>query len=123
MILVDTSVWIDHLRRPDTALLRLMEARRIRMHPMILGELACGGMGDRAERLREWRGLPRIESLDHDEVVDWIESESLAGKGIGFLDAHILLSALCGNAKLWTRDRSLRSLATHFGAAFPEPGA
>ena len=123
MTLVDTSVWIDHLRRPDPALLRLMEARRIRMHPMILGELACGGMADRDERLREWRGLPRIDSLDHDDVTDWIESESLAGRGIGFLDAHILLSALRGDAKLWTRDRSLRSLATRFGAAFPEPGA
>ncbi|WP_425152977.1 type II toxin-antitoxin system VapC family toxin [Candidatus Palauibacter sp.] len=120
---MDTSVWIDHLRRPDPALLRLLEARRTLMHPMILGELACGGMADRDEHLREWRGLPRIDSLDHDDVIAWIESESLAGQGIGFLDAHLLLSILREDAKLWTRDRSLRSLATRFRVAFPEPDA
>lgn len=123
MILVDTNVWIDHLRRPEPAVGRLVETRRILMHPMILGELACGGMPDRDERLREWRGLPRLDGLEHDVVIDWIESESLAGRGIGFLDAHLLLSVLREDAKLWTRDRSLRTLATRFGVAFPEPNA
>ncbi len=119
---MDTNVWIDHLRRREPAVRRLLEIRRILMHPMILGELACGGMADRDERLREWRGLPRIDSLDHDHVIDWIESESFAGSGIGFLDAHLLCSALSEGVQLWTRDRSLRSLAVRFGVAFPEPG-
>ena len=123
MILVDTNVWIDHLRRPESAVRRLVETRRILMHPMVLGELTCGGVPDRAERLREWRGLPRLDSLDHDAVIDWVESESLAGRGIGFVDAHILLSVLREEARLWTRDRSLRTLATRFGVAFPEPSA
>ena len=121
MILVDTNVWIDHLRRPEPALARLLAARRVLMHPMILGELTCGNMPDREQRLREWRRLPRIDSLDRDDVIAWIEPESLTGQGIGFLDAHLLLSAIREGAKLWTRDRSLRSLTTRFSTAFSEP--
>ncbi len=119
MILVDTSVWIDHLRHPEPTLTRLLEASRVLMHPMILGELACGGFRDRAERLRAWRRLPRVEARDHDEVIDWMEAEGLAGTGIGFIDAHLLYAVVVRrDARLWTGDGSLRSLAAHFGAAF-----
>lgn len=118
MILVDANVWIDHLRRPEPALSRIVEASRVLMHQMVLGELACGTFKDRAERLRFWRALPQIDVRTHDDVIDWIESERLGGAGIGFVDAHILRSVVAdGDASLWTRDGSLHRLAARFGAA------
>lgn len=118
MILVDANVWIDHLHRPEPALSRLVEASRALMHPMVLGELACGTFKHRAERLAFWRSLPQIDVQTHDDVLDWIESERLGGAGIGFVDAHILRAVVVdGDATLWTRDRSLRRLAARFGAA------
>ena len=121
MILVDTSVWIDHLRHPHPRLTKLLEASRVLMHPMVLGELTCGRFRSRAEHLRSWRSLPRIESRDHGEVIDWIEAEGLAGSGIGFIDAHLLHAVVVRRgARLWTGDRSLRSLAARFGAAFTQ---
>ena len=120
MILVGTSVWINHLRHPHPTLTKLLEASRVLMHPMILGELACGRFKSRADHLRSWRTLPRIKARDHGEVVDWIESEGLAGTGIGFIDAHLLHAVVVRRgARLWTGNRSLRSLAARFGAAFP----
>lgn len=119
MILVDTNVWINHLRRPQPALAQLLEASRVLMHPMVLGELACGRFKNRADGLRSWRHLPRIEAREHEEVIDWIESEGLAGSGIGFIDAHVLHAvAVRRGARLWTGDGSLRSLAVRFDAAF-----
>ncbi len=120
MILVDTSVWIDHLRHPHPTLTRLLGASKVLMHPMVLGELACGRLKSRSDRLRSWRNLPRIEARDHGEVIDWIESEGLDGTGIGFIDAHLLHAVVVpGGARLWTTDSSLRTLAARFGAAFP----
>lgn len=120
MILVDTSVWIDHLRHRHPTLIGLLGASEVLMHPMVLGELACGRFKGRAEHLRSWRNLPRIEARDHGEVIDWIETEGLAGSGIGFIDAHLLHAVVARRgASLWTGDRSLRSLAARFGAAFP----
>lgn len=119
MILVDTNVWIDHLQSPDPTLERLLEGSRILMHPMVLGELACGNFKNRAKRLDAWCQLPQIEVQEHHEVITWIESEGLAGSGIGFIDAHLLRAVLARReTRLWTGDKSLRSLATSFGAAF-----
>jgi len=120
MILVDTSVWINHLRHPHPTLTKLLEASRVLMHPMVLGELACGRFRSRADHLHSWRSLPRIETRDHGAVIDWIGAEGLAGSGIGFIDAHLLHAVVVRRgARLWTGDRSLRSLAARFGAAFP----
>ena len=120
MILVDTSVWIDHLRHRHPTLAGLLGASRVLMHPMVLGELACGRFKNRGDHLRSWRNLPRVEAQAHGEVIDWIESEGLAGSGIGFIDAHLLHAVVFrGGARLWTGDRSLRSLAARFNAAFP----
>ena len=119
MILVDANVWIDHLHCPDPALSRLLEASHVLMHPLVLGELACGTFKDRAERLRAWRELPRAEVAEHDRVIDWIEAQSLAGAGIGFIDAHLLHAAVTRrDARLWTGDRRLRGLAARFGKQF-----
>ena len=119
MILVDTNIGIDHLRQPDPMLAQLLEGSQVLMHPTVLGKLACGTFKNRAERLRSWRRLPRIEARNHDEVIDWIESERLASTSIGFIDDHLLRAVVVrGDARLWTGDGSLHSLAACVGAAF-----
>lgn len=123
MIVVDSSVWINHLRHPQPTLIRLLQASRVLMHPTVLGELACGSFKGRADSLRSWRALPRVDARDHGEVVDWIESEGLAGTGIGIIDAHLLHAVVVRRGtRLWTVDRPLRSLAARFGVAFPREG-
>jgi len=120
MILVDTNVWINHLRDPHPMLRKLLGASKVLMHPMVLGELACGRFKNHGDHLRSWRNLPRIEARDHAEVIGWIEAERLAGAGIGFIDAHLLHAVVVQRgSRLWTADRSLRSLAARFGAVFP----
>lgn len=121
MVLVDTSVWINHLQRPNPVLIDLLERSRVLMHPMVLGELACGSIRGRAEYLHRWRHLPWIAAQEHDVVVAWIESNTIAGSGIGFIDAHLLHAVVDRKeTRLWTSDRSLRSLAIRFGVVFQE---
>ena len=90
------------------------------MHPMALGELVCGMFSNRSKQLRVWRGLPRIEDHSHEAVIDWIESERLMGRGIGFTDAHLLYSTVQRpDTQLWTCDKRLAELALRFGVAHP----
>ncbi len=112
MVLVDTSVWIDHLRMGDAKLADLLQAGFVCSHPMILGELACGNLKNRSEVLNLLSNLnPTIEA-NHDEVLQVIERYNLMGKGIGFVDAHLLAACmLTGETKLWTRDKRLASIA------------
>ena len=120
LIIVDTSVWIRHSERPNRVLLEYMETPEVLMHPMALGELACGMFSRRDERFRTWRSLPRAPLHDHDEVVGWIESERLMGRGIGFIDAHLLYSTVRRpGTRLWTHDKRLEGLARRFGVAHP----
>ena len=118
MIIVDTSVWIDHQRRSDPMLDEFARESAVMMHPLVLGELACGMFSDRDRHFRTWRSLPRAPLHDHDEVVGWIESERLMGRGIGFIDAHLLYSTVRRpGTRLWTRDKRLARLARRFGVA------
>ena len=112
MILVDTSVWIDHLKTGDDNLARLLEAGRVLMHPFVLGELALGSLRNRQTILELLGQLPRAEmAMDH-EVLSLIEAETLHGTGIGLIDAHLLASAkLTAGSSLWTRDKRLERLA------------
>ena len=120
LIIVDTSVWVDRLHRPDATLDMHVRKRTAMMHPMALGELACGMFSDRDRRFRTWRSLPRAPVHDHDEVVEWIESERLMGRGIGFIDAHLLYSTVRRpGTRLWTHDKRLEGLARRFGVAHP----
>ena len=90
------------------------------IHPMALGELACGMVSNRAEQLAVWRGLPHIEYHSHEAVIDWIESERLMGSGIGFIDAHLLYSTLRrSGTRLWTHDKNLGRLAVDYDVAHP----
>lgn len=121
MILVDTSVWVDHLRRGDAGLVALLERSAVVMHPFVVGEIACGSLRDRASILELLQDLPATVVAMPDEVLKFIESHELHGKGIGYVDAHLLASvALTPGARLWTRDARLRRTAELLGCAHPE---
>lgn len=118
MILVDTSVWIDHLRAGDTHLVALLNGSRVLMHPFVLGELACGNLHNREEVLVLLKGLPQATVATDDEVLFFIERHALMGRGIGYVDAHLLAAVtLSGAARLWTRDKRLRRVANSLALA------
>jgi len=124
LILVDTSVWVDHLRRRDTQLAELLERGAVVMHPFVIGEIACGGLTDRASILELLQDLPMAVVADSDEVLGFIERQSLHGKGIGYVDVHLLASvALTGGTKLWTRDKRLCAAADDLDCAHPDATA
>ena len=121
MILVDTSIGIDHLRHGDSALVMALEAGRVVMHPFIVGELACGHLQRRAEILALLRALPQAPVATDEEALAFIETRHLVGRGIGYLDVHLLASvALAGTARLWTRDRRLAAAAGDLALAVAE---
>ncbi len=119
MILVDSSIWIDHLRSGDQTLVELLNASRVLMHPFVLGELACGNLRNRSEILSLLKGLPQAAVASHAEVMFFTERQSLMGKGVGYVDAHLLAAvALDGPTQLWTRDKRLRKLAASLEVAY-----
>ncbi len=122
MILADTSVWVDHLRRGDARLVALLESAAVIMHPFIVGEIACGSLADRHAVLELLQDLPMTTVAQPEELLDFIERHRLHGKGIGYVDVHLLAAAaLTQGATLWTRDKRLHAAARSLGQAF-EPG-
>ncbi len=116
MILVDTSVWIDHLKSSDLVLAGLLGTGRVLAHSFVTGELALGSLRQRRTVLESLRDLPQATVASDDEVMMLIEQEQLYGLGIGFVDAHLLAAArLTPGTLLWTRDRRLRQAATRLG--------
>ena len=112
MILVDTSVWIDHLRSGDDRLAELLDSSQVLAHPFVIGELACGNLRKRDDLLRLLNALPQAPVASHEEVLHFIACHRLMGKGIGFIDGHLLAStALADTALIWTRDVRLQKLA------------
>ena len=119
MILVDTSVWIDHLRTGDERLAELLNRSQVITHPFVIGELACGNLRQRDEVLRLLGDLPQAVIASQQEVLHLIERNELMGLGIGFIDAHLLASvALTDTSVIWTRDRRLQKVARMLGKAF-----
>lgn len=119
MILVDTSVWVDHLRRGDAKLASALEGGLVFTHPFIVGELACGRMGNRSEVLGLLRSLPHAAVASDDEALRYIDVHRLMGRGIGYIDVHLLAStALSGELRLWTRDRRLDEVAEDLGTTY-----
>lgn len=119
VVLVDTSVWIDHLRKGDAALRTALEAGQVLMHPFVIGELACGNLNNRAGLLALLRDLPPAPVATDAEALGFIDRHALMGRGIGYLDAHLLAStALANPARLWTRDQRLAQVADHLNFAF-----
>ena len=117
MILVDTSIWVDHLRHGDARLKALLETAQVVIHPFILGELALGNLRQRNVVLSTLRDLPHAVSAGNEEVLDFIERQALPGLGIGWVDAHLLASARLTSASLWTRDKRLKAVAIKLGLA------
>jgi predicted nucleic acid-binding protein len=111
MMLVDTSVWIDHFRRGNAQLKELLLGNEAVIHPFIIGELACGLMKNRSEILGLLRELPMAVVAEHDEVLKLIEAKELYGKGIGLIDAHLIASALLTKIGLLTLDKDLEKLS------------
>lgn len=123
MILVDTSVWIDHLRSGEPALATALEGGRVMMHPFVLGELACGNLQNRREVLRLLNALPAAPTATDPEALDFIERRALMGRGLGYIDVHLLAStALAAAARMWTRDRRLAAVAAELELVFDEEG-
>lgn len=121
MILVDTSVWIDHLRSGEPALAMALEGGQVLMHSFVLGELACGNLENRREVLQLLVDLPSAPVVTDSEVLIFIERRALMGRGIGYIDVHLLASvALDGVARLWTRDRRLSAAAAELELVFDE---
>jgi predicted nucleic acid-binding protein len=119
LILVDTSVWVDHLRSGDAQLADLLERGAVLMHPFVVGEIACGSLSDRSSILELLGDMPAAVVAEGDEVLAFIERHVLHGKGIGYVDVHLLASvALTEGASLWTRDKRLRLAAEDLGRAF-----
>ncbi len=118
MILADTSVWVDHPRAGNEELARLLERGLVAVHPFVIGELACGNLVRRGEILPLLQALHGAPVATSDEVLGFIESRALIGRGIGLIDVHLLAScALGGDLQLWTHDRRLASVATELGLA------
>ncbi len=116
MILVDTSIWIDHFRAPEPKLLKLLEPRLIFTHPIVIGELMVGGLPERRTTLPFLWRLRMTVQATHDETILLIERHRLWGRGIGYADVHLLASVLLtSGAFLWTRDQRLADVAEDLG--------
>jgi predicted nucleic acid-binding protein len=107
MLLTDTSVWIHHLRRDLPALREALEEGTVAVHPFVIGELACGSIRDRQALLDDLSRLPTVQVAEHHEVLHLVERWGLAGRGLGWLDCHLLASARLAGTHLWTLDRAL----------------
>jgi predicted nucleic acid-binding protein len=123
VILVDTSVWVDHLRTGDRVLGQLLDSGGVLGHRFVTGELALGNLRERDLVLSALRELPQATVASDDEVLHFIDRQALFGLGIGYVDAHLLAAVLLTlGAKLWTRDRRLQAAATQLGLAMaPQP--
>ncbi len=118
MILVDSSVWIDHLRSSDATLTGLLGGGQVLAHPFVIGELAMGSLRQRDAILNALRDLPQATVAGDDEVLGFIDQHRLFGLGIGYVDAHLLAAArLTAGASLWTRDKRLHDVAIRAGLA------
>jgi predicted nucleic acid-binding protein len=118
MILIDTSIWIDHLRARDAALSRLLEAGQALAHPFVIGELALGNLKNRATLIGLLQELPKASVATDEEVLLFIGRHGLSGLGIGYIDAHLLAATkLTPGSVLWTRDKRLQAVASRLDLA------
>ena len=123
MILVDTSVWVDHLRSGGPLLANLLQEGEVLIHPLVIGEIACGNLRNRQQVLDLLLGLPTALVASDSEVLLLIERGNLMGRGIGYVDAHLLAAAKLSRCALWTQDRRLAVVAQEQGLAFAEAGS
>lgn len=119
LVIADSSIWIDHINQGDAELVALMKQRRVRLHPMIIAEIALGSIKQRAAMLEELNAFPMVEPSLHSEVMAMIEWMKLFGTGIGYVDAHLLAATKHQPLRaLWTRDKRLKEQAERLGIAY-----
>lgn len=122
MILIDTSVWVDHLRKPEPQLTLIGRSGELIMHPFVIGELAAGNVHDWERTIAALRLLPLSPLLDEDSYFPFILHNRLMGSGLSFVDIHLLASAMqLDGGQIWTRDKRLHARADALGCAYPAP--
>jgi hypothetical protein len=115
MVLVDTSVWVSHLREGDVGLEKLLNDGEVVCHPFIIGELACGNLKNRREILIHLQSLPKTILAEDEEVLEFIENHQLMGKGLGYIDIHLIAAAVLTDVLLWTFDKTLDKISKKIG--------
>ena len=118
MVLIDTSVWVEHFRKGEIRLGALLNDSRVSCHPFIVGELACGNFRNRSEILSFLGTLPMAISAEHEEVMRFIEKYHLMGKGLGYIDIHLLAAAVLSDIPLWTFDGKLDKACSSMGISY-----
>ena len=121
MVLVDTSVWIDHLRATEPGLVRLLDQDQVFGHPWVRGELALGSLKDRSGFLEMLGLLPSVEIVPPEEVLALIDRHRLFGRGIGWVDAELLAACVARPCRLWTKDQRLANIAKELNVGWPPP--
>ena len=117
MVLVDTSIWVTHLRQGSPQLEKLLMDAEVMCHPFIIGELACGNLKNRNEIIRLLQALPMAATIEFDEFLFFIDKNHLMGKGVGFVDVHLLASTQLTGVLLWTADKRLKTAADQLDLA------
>jgi predicted nucleic acid-binding protein len=120
MILVDTSIWVDHLSRGKGGLAALLEEEQVLMHPYVMGELACGDIRNRGEVLELLATLPPAAVASDGEAMMMIEKRKLMGRGLGWVDVHLLASVVLSGTRIWSRDKHLAAAAAQLKVNFDE---
>jgi len=115
MMLVDTSVWVDHLRDGSRVLAKLLNDGEVLCHPFIIGELSCGNLRQRRTIITLLQALPHLDRVSDDEILYFIEKHRLFGRGLGLVDIHLLASCSLSNCQLWTRDKRLMKISEDLG--------
>jgi len=118
MVLVDTSIWVAHLRQSSRQLEKLLMDAEVMCHPFIIGELACGNLKNRNEIIPLLQALPVAPTIEFDEFLFFIDRNQLMGKGVGFVDVHLLASAQLAGVPLWTADKRLKSATDQLALTF-----
>jgi predicted nucleic acid-binding protein len=117
MMLVDTSVWVEHFRTGSVGLETLLNDGQVTCHPFVIGELACGNLKNRSQILSFLSALPTVHVAEHEEVMHAIEKYHLMGRGLGYIDVHLLASAKLTRTSLWTLDKRLNDISTSLGVS------
>lgn len=118
MILVDTSVWVDHFRRNNPTLQAILLDGKAACHQLIIGELVCGNFKNRTEIIELLQSLPQVPQVSFDEYLYFVEKRNLFGKGIGYVDIHLLASAVISQTKIWTLDKRLQNQAVSLSMSY-----
>jgi len=122
MVLVDTSVWVSHLRETNDGLVELLNDAKVLCHPFVVGELACGNLKNRNAILSLLEALPGAHEVAHDEILTFIEARKVMGKGLGYIDVHLLASAVLSGVSLWTLDKKLDKAAEELHCKYRQKG-